>query len=295
MLRERSGNPDTVPHFLSMSATPIPRSFALTLYGDLDISMIKEKLPGRKSIITRSVEPKNREKAYQFIREQVKKGRQVFVICPLIQLRNEEMKKLGNEGKTPAISDDRKSVLAEYKKLSEQIFSDLRVGYLHGKLKSKEKYETMKKFVAREIDILVSTSVVEVGVDIPNASVMMIEGAERFGLAQLHQFRGRVGRAEHQSYCLLFTETDSQTALARLSYFEKNTDGFKLAEYDLEQRGPGEVYGLAQSGMMNFKLATMKDVDLIKLARELARGISFEKYPSLKEKVKEWERTVHLE
>ena len=303
-LRERSGEPGMAPHFLSMSATPIPRSFALTLYGDLDISLIKEKPPGRQSIITRLVEPKNREKAYQFIRGQIKVGRQAFVICPLISNEEEgKGKKEKGKGELESyishfpfpISDDKKSVLSEYKKLSGQIFPDLRVGCLHGRMRSKEKDETMKKFVTAELDILVSTAVVEVGVDIPNASVMMIEGAERFGLAQLHQFRGRVGRSDQQSYCLLFTEIDAQTALQRLAYFEKNTDGFKLAEYDLETRGPGEVYGTAQSGMMNLKLATMKDIEIIKLARELARGIDFTKYPSLREKVKEWERTVHLE
>ena len=303
-LRERAGAPGLAPHFLSMSATPIPRTLALTLYGDLDISLIKEKPAGRKEIKTRVVEPKNREKAYQFIREQVRTGRQCFVICPLISNEQGTRHYGGQAGDKEngetrnlklEIWDDKKSVLSEYEKLSQKIFPDLKVGYLHGKMKLKEKDETMKKFVAGELDILVSTSVVEVGVDIPNASVMMIEDAERFGLAQLHQFRGRVGRSEQQSYGLLFTATDSQKALERLSYFEKNTDGFKLAEYDLAARGPGEVYGTAQSGMMNFKLASLRDTDLIKLARDLARGIDFVKHATLKERVKEWERIVHLE
>ncbi|MBT4314572.1 MAG: DNA helicase RecG, partial [Candidatus Magasanikbacteria bacterium] len=167
--------------------------------------------------------------------------------------------------------------------------------FLHGKLKSVEKDETMKKFSGGEIDILVSTSVIEVGVDIPNASVMMIEGAERFGLAQLHQFRGRVGRAEHQSYCFLFTDSDTNKVKERLSFFESENSGFKVAEYDLEQRGPGEVYGFAQSGMKNLKLSTLQDHELIKLVRDMARDIDFKKYKSLRERVEEWESSVHLE
>jgi len=296
-----------VPHFLSMTATPIPRTFALTLYGDLDLSIINEMPVGRKLIKTRLVEPHNREAAYKFIREQVKQGRQVFVICPLIEkgVRNKEKginKKNDNEIEIINYPDyrlfnsqEKKSVMEEYEKLSQKVFPDLRVDYLHGKLKSKEKEEIMHRFSKGELDILVSTSVVEVGVNIPNASVMMIEDAERFGLAQLHQFRGRVGRSIFQSYCLLFTNSDNQKTLERLKYFEKNNDGFKVAEYDLETRGPGEVYGTEQSGMMNLRLATLQDKELIKQAREVARGIDFEKYPVLKEKVKEWEERVHLE
>ncbi len=192
-------------------------------------------------------------------------------------------------------NEDKKTVLSEYETLSKKIFPDLRNGYLHGKMKSKEKDEVMKKFANGELDILVATSVVEVGVNIPNAGVMMIEGADRFGLAQLHQFRGRVGRSEHQSYCFLFTDSDSQKALARLAFFEKNTDGFRLAEYDLDTRGPGEVYGTTQSGLMQLRLATMRDGDLIKMTRDLARGIDFEKYSVLRERVEEWEKRVHLE
>jgi ATP-dependent DNA helicase RecG len=287
-LRETSGDNNTTSHFLSMTATPIPRSFALTIYGDLDISMIKEKPAGRKEIQTRVVEPNNRSKAYEFIRQQIKAGRQAFVICPLIQTTDDGLQ-------STVTADEKKTVMSEYEKLSRNIFSDLRIGYLHGKLKSREKDETMKEFSEGNLDILVSTSVVEVGVDIPNASVMMIEGAESFGLAQLHQFRGRVGRSDHQSYCFLFSDSDSFKVRKRLEYFEKNTDGFKLAEYDLEVRGPGEVYGTAQSGMMNLKLASMRDKDLINLARETARGVDFQKFSTLKEKVKEWENSVHLE
>ncbi|PLX28462.1 DNA helicase RecG [Candidatus Parcubacteria bacterium] len=280
-IREKSGDTDTVPHFLSMTATPIPRSFALTLYGDLDLSIIKHMPQGRKPVQTRLVDPHNRNKAYTFIKDQVKKGRQVFVVCPLIEEKD--------------TSTEKKSVMAEYEKLSKQIFPDLTISYLHGKMLSKEKDTVMQKFSDGEIDILVSTSVVEVGVDIPNASVMMIEGAERFGLAQLHQFRGRVGRSSHQSYCFLFTDSTTDKSKKRLKLFESTTDGFKLAEHDLELRGPGEVYGMAQSGMMHLRLATLSDKELIKLAREVSRGIDFEKYPDLYDKVGEWEDKVHLE
>ncbi|MBU2542390.1 GxxExxY protein [Patescibacteria group bacterium] len=290
-------------HFLSMTATPIPRSFALTLYGDLDLSIIDEMPADRKPVKTRLVDPHNRQKAYDFIREQVKQGRQVFVVCPLIEdnkdTRIQDTDKLQTLPTGRQVTnykfDDKKTVLSEYEKLSKLIFPDLSIGFLHGKLKPAEKSETMEQFSSGKTDILVSTSVIEVGVDIPNASVMMIEGAERFGLAQLHQFRGRVGRAEHQSYCFLFTDSDTKKVKKRLEYFEKENSGFKVAEYDLEQRGPGEVYGFAQSGMKNFKLATMQDHDLIKLSRELAREIDFEKYQGLKERVEEWEKIVHLE
>lgn len=285
-IREKSGTKYT-PHFLSMTATPIPRSFALTLYGDLDLSIIREMPPGRKPIQTRLVEPKHREKAYAFIWDQIKMGRQVFVICPLIEEKN------GVANVTASV--EKKTVLKEYERLSKEIFPEMRVGFVHGKMPAKEKDAVMKQFAAGELDILVATSVIEVGVNIPNASVMLIEDAERFGLAELHQFRGRVGRSSHQSYCFLFTQSESQAARERLQYFEKTLDGFALAEYDLERRGPGEVYGTAQSGMMRFKLATMQDVDIIKTAREIARGIDVSQYPAMQERVEQWEQVVHLE
>jgi ATP-dependent DNA helicase RecG len=283
-------------HFLSMTATPIPRSLALMIYGDLDVSIINELPPGRKKIITKMVEPAKREKAYQFIHDQVKLGRQVFVICSLIEQKDGEAEiEIINYPANP--TKEKKSVLSEYEKLSKNIFPDLRVGYLHGKLKSAEKDKIMDDFKNKKIDILVSTSVVEVGVDIPNASVMMIEGAESFGLAQLHQFRGRVGRSSHQSYCLLFTSSNSQKSLERLKFFENNHDGFKLAEKDLEMRGPGEVYGTEQSGEMNLRLAKLTDRELIKKARQAAKTIVLDsdKYPQVMKRVKDWEGEVHLE
>lgn len=268
-------------HFLSLTATPIPRSLALTLYGDLDLSVIDELPIGRKPIMSRLVEVYNRQKAYDFIRAQIKHGRQAFVVCPLIE----------ND------SGDKKSVLAEYEKLSKKIFPDLKVDFLHGKLKSAEKESAMKRFKNHETDILVATSVIEVGIDIPNASVMMIEGAERFGLAQLHQFRGRVGRSVHQSYCFLFTDSTSEKTLDRLKFFEGNLSGFKLAQKDLEDRGPGEVYGTAQSGVAGLQLAKLTDFAIVKMARSAAiKAIdNLDKLPILKKKIKDFEQNVHLE
>ncbi|HLB95352.1 MAG TPA: ATP-dependent DNA helicase RecG, partial [Patescibacteria group bacterium] len=225
-----------VPHLLSMTATPIPRTLALSFYGDLDLSVIDELPPGRAKIATKVISPKNRGHAYNFIHAQIKNGRQAFVICPLIE---------ESPGKTGQLFDlDRKSAVQEFEKLSKDVFPDLKIGLLHGRLKSKEKAETMKKFHHGKLDILVSTAVVEVGIDIPNATVMMIEGAERFGLAQLHQFRGRVGRAKHQSYCFLFTESWSEIAKKRLQAMTSCHSGFKLAEIDLRLRGPGELAGI---------------------------------------------------
>ncbi len=282
---QKKGQGQRRPHFLSMTATPIPRSYALSLYGDLDLSLIKQKPAGRKPIITKLVEEINRARAYDFVKTQIKSGRQAFVICPLI----EDKKK-----------SDKKSVLTEFKRLSEEIFLDLRLDFLHGKMKAAEKEKTMAKFLGREFDILVSTSVVEVGVDVLNASVMIIEGADRFGLAQLHQFRGRVGRSEHQSYCLLFSNARGQKTKERLQYFAAVRDGFALAEKDLETRGPGEVFGTSQHGFPELKMADLSDLEMIKKSRDAAREILEEDedlthFPLLKEKIKDWEKAVHLE
>jgi len=271
-----------VPHFLSLTATPIPRSLVLTLYGDLDLSIIKEKPKGRKPIITRLVTENNRPQAYKFIKEKVKEGQQVFVICPLI----EESDKLGV-----------KSVTEEYEKLTKHIFPDLKIAMLHGKLKPKEKEQVMSDFKAKKLDILISTSVVEVGVDVPNATMMVIEGANRFGLAQLHQFRGRVGRGKEQSYCLLFGQDLTDIAFKRLKALEKYNDGFKLAELDLELRGPGEVYGTRQSGLPDLKIATLTDLELIKKAQHEAMEYvdKLGKNPLLKEKVESMDLSLHFE
>jgi len=283
-LAAKSGG-DLMPHLLSMTATPIPRSLALALYGDLDLSIINEMPKERKKIITKIVPENKRAAAYGFIREQVKAGRQVFVICPLIDLSD----KLGV-----------KSVEEEYQKLKKIIFPDLNIGKLHGRLKPKEKEKIMGDFLENKIQILVSTSVVEVGVDVPNASVMMIEGADRFGLAQIHQFRGRVGRSIYQSYCFLFADSDAEKTLKRLAAVVKYNNGFELAKMDLKFRGPGEVYGVEQKGFPELKMASLFDYALMKQAREQAVKImaidqELSRWPALREQVGEWEKRAHLE
>lgn len=263
------------PHVLSLSATPIPRTLAMTLYGDQDLSIIDELPPGRKEIITRIVPEKKRIDAYRWIENQVLKGRQAFVICPLI-----------DESDFLEV----KSAIQEHQRLSEEIFPDLQVGLIHGKMKPREKDRIMNEFKENRINILVSTSVIEVGIDVPNSTIMIIEGAERFGLSQLHQFRGRVGRGEHQSYCFLFPHSDSMAGRKRLSAMVQHSSGFRLAEIDLELRGPGEIYGIKQSGIPDLKMATLTDSKNISLAREAAQSIINEdpyldKFPKLKEKL----------
>ncbi len=246
------------PHLLSLSATPIPRTLAITIYGDQDLSIIDEMPPGRQKIITRIVPEDRRLDAYRWIENQVLKGRQTFIICPLI-----------DESDFLEV----KSVINEYDYLSQHIFKDLKVGLLHGRLKQEEKDQIMQDFKDNKINILVSTSVIEVGIDVPNATIMIIEGAERFGLAQLHQFRGRVGRGEYQSYCFLFTNKISQEGLKRLKAMEIHHSGFKLAEIDLEIRGPGEIYGIRQSGLPDLRMASLTDSELIVRARSRAEEI----------------------
>jgi ATP-dependent DNA helicase RecG len=290
-----------IPHLLSMTATPIPRTLALALYGDLDISIIDEMPPGRQKVITKIISPQNRQKAYDFIRDQLKSGRQIFVICPLIENQNVKIKMPNDnpELKRAKLFDlDRKSVIDEYNKLSQKIFPDWKIGLLHGRLKSKEKEETMRKFHQGKLDILVSTAVVEVGIDVPNATVMMIEGADRFGLAQLHQFRGRVGRGKHQSYCFLFAQSWSENIRKRLQAMVSCHNGFELAEKDLEIRGPGELMGIRQSGLPDLKMASLSDIMLVKKARAAAEKIieeGIEKYPKLAAKIEEFESERHLE
>ncbi|MBI4091027.1 MAG: ATP-dependent DNA helicase RecG [Candidatus Komeilibacteria bacterium] len=239
------------PHLLSLTATPIPRTLALTLYGDLDISTIHRKPAGRKPIITRIIAESKRTNAYAFMREKIAQGQQIFILCPLID---------DDEG-------GKKSVVKEHERLQKEVFPDLKLEYVHGKLASERKKRILERFRKNVFPILVATSVIEVGIDIPNATIMVIEGAERFGLAQLHQFRGRVGRNEMQSYCLLFTERESADARKRLELLCAHDDGFALAEADLTLRGEGEVFGTRQSGILNFAIATIHDQELIQKSR----------------------------
>ena len=296
------------PHLLSMTATPIPRTLSLAIYGDLDISIIREKPKGRKEILTKIVAPENRQKAYDFINQKVQTGRQVFVICPRIESKKPSSlspRQTNSAGKQKmkkenVLWDDVKAVKDEYKKLDKEVFPNLKIGLLHGKLKKQEKEKVMSDFAKNKINILVSTSVVEVGVDIPNATIMMIEDAEKFGLAQLHQFRGRVGRGEHQSFCFLFSESPNFPSLQRLSALTKTNDGFELAEMDLKLRGPGEVYGQRQSGLPDLKMASLTDYENIKKAKCEAEELlkthpDLEKYPQLKHELAKFKNAVHLE
>jgi len=280
MLRSKS---KTVPHLLSMSATPIPRTLSLALYGDLDLSILDEMPQGRQKVATYLIPPEKRGSAYGFIKKQIKEGRQVFVICPLI----EESDRLGV-----------KSATEEYERLKKEVFPELKIGLLHGRMKTKEKESIMEGFKKGKYNILVSTAVVEVGVDVPNATIMMIEGAERFGLAQLHQFRGRVGRGKYKSYCFLFTEKPSDKTIKRLTALVRLDDGFKLAEKDLELRGPGELYGTRQHGFLDLKMASLTDVKTIKRAREEAERLverGLENYPTLIKKLEEFDKERRLE
>jgi ATP-dependent DNA helicase RecG len=287
-----------LPHFLSMSATPIPRTLSLTIFGDLDLSTITELPAGRKEIITKTVPPENRRKAYAFIEEQIKKGRQAFVICPRIEPGTVKEGEILSEAKKRAL--ELKSVKEEYEKLSQKIFPELKVVMLHGKMKGKEKDQIMKDFQDKKYDILVSTSVIEVGVDVPNATIMMIEGSERFGLAQLYQFRGRVGRGEHQSFCLLFTDSESDNVQKRLNFLTNAKNGFELAEKDLLLRGPGQFMGESQTGLPDIAMDALKDIQLVKASRDAAKKVlsndpELRSTPALIKRLQEFQKEIHLE
>ncbi|MEI6132681.1 MAG: ATP-dependent DNA helicase RecG [Bacillota bacterium] len=245
------------PDVLVLTATPIPRTLALILYGDLDISIIDELPPGRKPIRTKFIGKTRRPKVLEFIKEQVREGRQAFIVCPLIE-------------ESDAI--EAKSATETAIQIAENDLVGLRVGLMHGRLKSAEKADIMKRFAAGEIDVLVSTTVIEVGINVPNATIMMIENAERFGLAQLHQLRGRVGRGEHESWCILCNYSESAIARERMKVMEASNDGFVISEKDLELRGPGEFFGTRQHGIPELKIANLyRDVDVLKQAQVLAR------------------------
>lgn len=278
-----------LPHLLSMTATPIPRTLALSIFGDLDLSVIDEMPVGRKKIITEIVPSLHRERVYKHIKEELEKGRQVYVICPRIEEPDEDEK----------VKKTIRSVKEEANRLSENIFPEYVIDIVHSKMKPTEKEEVMKAFENKEIDILVATSVVEVGVNIPNATVMIIEGAERFGLAQLHQLRGRVGRSSEQSYCYIFTESNTEQTLNRLGALSKAKNGFELAEMDMMQRGIGTLFDGKQWGVSDLAMEAIKNPKLVEVARNEAKEIvendlSLDNFPELKEKLKE-KQEVHME
>ena len=255
ILSQKGNNPD----ILVMTATPIPRTLALILYGDLDISIIDELPPGRKPIETFAVDNSMRNRINNFIRKKVSEGRQVYIVCPLVEESD---------------TIEAKSAMETADNIANNDFSDLSVGLLHGKMKPKDKDAVMKDFVEGKIDILVSTTVIEVGVNVPNATVMVIENAERFGLAQLHQLRGRVGRGKHQSYCILYNNGKSKISAERMKVMQKTNDGFIISEKDLELRGPGEFFGTRQHGIPDLKIANLyRDMDILKLSQEAALDI----------------------
>lgn len=248
------------PHTLVMSATPIPRTLALMLYGDLDVSVIDELPPGRQEIQTSLVDSRYHQRIYAFLRKQVDTGRQAYIVCPAVE-----------EGE----DDGGKKAVTQYvKELSQEVFPDLRIGFVHGKLKAKEKEATMTTFAAGELDILVATTVIEVGVDVPNAVVMVIENAEQFGLSQLHQLRGRVGRGEHQSYCVLISDNFAPETRARLTVMTQTSDGFRIAQEDLQLRGAGDFFGQRQHGLSQLQVANLGcDAQLMQEAQEAGKDL----------------------
>jgi ATP-dependent DNA helicase RecG len=309
-------NKKLVPHLLSMTATPIPRTLALTAYGDLDLSLIDEMPANRKKTKTIIVEPSQRKEAYEFIKKEVAEGKGVFVIFPKIESNASKLAEIiKNKGEitgsfvpqnygpislSSLAINEVKALKEEYEKLSKEIFPDLRITMLHGKMKAPEKERIMLDFKKGEIDILLSTSVVEVGVDVPRATIMMIEGAERFGLSQLHQFRGRVGRSDMQSYCFLFTTDPSMLNRKRLKALVESNNGFELAEKDLEIRGPGSLYGTQQWGIPDMAMQGLTNIFLVEKTRAAAKELlekdpTLEKHPQLKERLKEFEKRIHFE
>ena len=268
------------PHTLVMSATPIPRTLALILYGDLDVSVIDQLPPGRQPIETYAVPGSYHPRVYNFIRKLVAEGRQAYIVCPMVEENDE-------------LPDERKAVTAYAQKLQAEVFPDLKVAFVHGKMKAKEKDAVMVAFAAHETDILVSTTVIEVGVDVPNAAVMVIENAERFGLSQLHQLRGRVGRRKHQSYCILISDNQNEETKQRLKVMTKTADGFKIAEEDLRLRGPGDFFGERQHGLPGLRITDIGcDTQLLKEAQQaaeelLARDPDLRDHPAAAERVAE--------
>lgn len=280
------------PHLLTMTATPIPRTLALTIYGDLDVTLLDEMPPGRKHVITYIVEPEKRNEAYEKMRHEINQGRQAYVVCPRIEEQNDTESTFALEVK---------SVKEEYRKLKEKIFPEFSIGMLHGKIPPKEKEKIMDDFRGGKTHILVTTSVIEVGVNVPNATIIMIEGADRFGLAQLHQLRGRVLRSTHQPYCFIFNESQTQKTKERMQALLKAKNGFELAEYDLQFRGPGELTGANQWGISDIAMEALKNIKMVEAARLeaqkiLSEDIELKKYPLLQTRLKSLEEApIHLE
>ncbi|MEI7621575.1 MAG: ATP-dependent DNA helicase RecG [Candidatus Moraniibacteriota bacterium] len=280
------GLPSKIPHLLTMTATPIPRTLTMAYFGNLDLSLLDEMPMGRKPIITKIIPPSKRNEVYSFVRNEVAKGHQVFIIFPLV----EESEKLA----------ELKAATVEHERLSRDIFPELSLGLLHGKLKAKEKEQVMADYKNKKYNILVATSVVEVGIDVPNATTIIIEDAERFGLSQLHQFRGRVGRSDQQSYCFLLTGSNTVKSKARLSALEKTNSGFEIAEADLKLRGPGEFLGVRQSGLPDIAMQHLGNVKLIEISRQKAEQLlkaspTLTNYPLLKKELTKFQQNIHLE
>ena len=300
-LRAKSGL-GKIPHLLSLSATPIPRTLAIAFYGDLDISQLREMPLGRKKINTKIISPKERQRAYEFLREKLKENQQAFVICPRIEVNGQENPK-DMDVFSERLSSHRvlaqqklnlkseiKAVKEEFENLSKNIFPEFKCTMLHGKMKADEKNKTMQDFKSNKTQILISTSIVEVGVDVPNATLMIIENAERFGLAQLHQIRGRVGRSDAQSFCFVFTNSTDPEASNRLEALVKSHSGFELAEYDLKLRGPGQFVGERQSGLPDFAMSSLANLKMVNAAKKtageiLAQDPELKNYPHFKEKL----------
>ncbi len=289
--RQKLAKKSIAPHLLSMTATPIPRTLALTIYGDLDLALLDEMPIGRKNIITKIISPKDRQGAYEFIREEIKKEHQAYVICPRIN-ETSDSKSL--------ISLTMKSVKAEYEKLSKKIFPEYKIAMLHGQMATSEKEKIMNEFREGKIKMLIATSVIEVGIDVANATVILIEGAERFGLAQLHQLRGRVMRSCHQPYCFIFTGTNSLKSRARLKALLEAKNGFELAEYDLKFRGSGELAGKKQWGISDVGMEALKNLKMVEAARTEAQNLlksdpELKSYPLLAEKISSQNSEIHFE
>ena len=277
------------PHLLSMTATPIPRTLALTIYSDLDLSVLDELPKGRQKIITRVVPPSERAMAYEEIRREFMEGRQAFVVCPRIEVGNDKLK-----------AGEVKNVKDEAKRLKKDVFPEYSIEILHGKMSAKEKEQVLRDFRGKRIDVLVATSVIEVGIDVPNATVIIIEGAERFGLAQLHQLRGRVMRSSHEPYCFVFSESSSEATIQRLRALVTSKNGFELAEYDLQIRGPGELAGLKQWGISDVGMEALKNIRMVEAAREESKRIidsdvNLKNYPKLLDIISTRHKDTHFE